>query len=193
MFLCSACRVQRILSIETRFERIIRFFKELSSIIPKISCSVGEMHENRSFLENKALFLQETLMFLCSACRVQRILSIEASFEGITRAFKELTSIIPKMSCSVSEMHENRRFYENKSLFLKEAHIFLCSACRIQRFLSIETSFDGITKVFKELSLIIPKMSWSVGKMHENRRFFENKSLFLKEKHMFLCSACRDL
>ena len=145
-----------MVSIEASFEGITRVFKVLSLIIPKISCYVGVMHENRRFSLNKSLFLKEPHMFLCSACRVQRMLSIETSFGGITRVFKDLSLIIPKISCYVGEMHENRRFFFNKSLFLKEPHMFLCSACRVQRVLLIETSFEGITRVFKELSLIIP-------------------------------------
>ena len=39
-------------------------------------------------------------------------------------------------------MPENGRFLENKSLFLEEAHMVLCSASRVQRMLSIETSFE---------------------------------------------------
>ena len=51
-------------------------------------CSVGEMPDNRRFFENESLFLTETQMFLCSACRVQQMPSIETSFEGIARVFK---------------------------------------------------------------------------------------------------------
>ena len=90
-------------------------------------------------------------MFLCSACRVQRMLSFETSFDGITPVFKELSSIIPKISCSVCEMHEKRRFFESKSLFHRETHMFLCSVCRIQRMQSIETCFEGIAPVIKEV------------------------------------------
>ena len=115
------------------------------------------MQDNRRFFRNKSLFLKETQMFLRSACRVQQILSIETSFEGITLVFKVLSGIIPKISCYVVEMEEKRRFLGNKSLFLKETHMFSCSACRVQRMLSIEASFEGITRVFKELSWIIPK------------------------------------
>ena len=106
------------------------------------------MHENRRFFLNKSLFLKEPHMFLCSACRVQRMLSIETSFEEITRVFKELSLIIPKILFYVGEMHENRRFFLNKTLFLKEPHMILCSACRVQRILSIQTCFEGITRVF---------------------------------------------
>ena len=121
------------------------------------------------------------------------MLSIENSFEGITLVFKELSPIIHKMSCSVGEMHENRRFFENKSLFLTETHMFLCSTCRVKLILSNEANFDTITRVFKELLSIVPKISCFVGEMHKNRRFFESKSLFLKETHMCLCSAGRVL
>ena len=69
-------------------------------------------------------------MFLRSACRGQRILSNEASFEGTTRVYKEL--ILPKISCSVAEVHENRCFFENKLLFITEPHMFLCSDCIVQ-------------------------------------------------------------
>ena len=103
------------------------------------------------------------------------MLSIENSFEGITRVFIELSTIIHKISCSVGDMHENRRFFEISSLFLTETHMFLLSACSVQRILSFETSFKGIARVYRELSTIIPKISCSVGEMHENRRFFENK------------------
>ena len=83
---------------------------------------------------------------------------IETSVEGITRVFKELSSINPKISDSSRGMHEYRHFFVNKSLFLKEAHMFLFSACRVQRsMLSIGTSFEGITRVFKELSWIHSK------------------------------------
>ena len=105
------------------------------------------MSLNRRFFENKSLFHTETHGFLRCACRVQRTLSNEASFEGITRVFKELSSIIRKIS--------------------NEA----CS--------------EEITRVFKELSSIIPKILCSVGEMSENRRFNENKSLFLTETHVF--------
>ena len=155
MFLCFACRVQRMLSNETSFEGITRVLKVISSISSKISCCVGEMHENRRFFENQSLFLNETPMLLCFACKVQRMLSIETSLEGITRAFKELSLIIAKTSCSVGEMHENRSFFESKSLFLTETHMSLCVACRVQRMLSIDTSFEGITPVFKEFSSIL--------------------------------------
>ena len=109
------------------------------------------MHEIQRFFENKSLFLGETHMFLRSACRVHRMLSIETSFEGITRVFIELSPIIHKMSYSVGEMQENRWFFENKSLFLKETHMFLCSACWVQRILSDDASFEGITRVFNVL------------------------------------------
>ena len=83
-------------------------------------------------------------MFLCFACRVQRMLSIEATFEGITRVFKKLSSILAKTSCYVGEMHENLRFFEIKGLFLKKTHMFLFFACRVQRMISIDTSFGGL-------------------------------------------------
>ena len=56
-------------------------------------------------------------------------------------------------------MSENRRFKENKTLFLPETHVFLRFARRVHRFLSNEASLEGITGVFKELSLVIPKIS----------------------------------
>ena len=93
------------------------------------------------------------------------MLSIEISFVGITGVFKVLSTIIPKISCSVDQMLENRRFFESISLFLRETHMFLRSAYRVQRMPTIETSFEGITRVFKELSTIIPKISRSVGEM----------------------------
>ena len=136
-----------------------------------MSCSVIENRENRRFIENKSLFLTETNMFLYSACRVQRTLSNDASFEGITRVFKQLSSIIPKMSFSVGALRENRHFWGNKSLFLTETDMFLRSACRVQRTLSNAARFEEITRVFKELSTIIPKISWSFGEMHENLHF----------------------
>ena len=80
------------------------------------------------------------------------MLSIETSFEGMTRVFNELSTIIHKISCSVGEMHENRCFFDNSSLFLTEARMFLRSASSVQRMLSIKTSFERITRVFKELS-----------------------------------------
>ena len=92
MYFWSACRVQRKLSNETTFEGITRVFEELSSIIYKISCSVGEMHENRGFFKIKSVILKET--HLCSDCIVNQILSNEDRIEGITRVFKELSSII---------------------------------------------------------------------------------------------------
>ena len=92
------------------------------------------MHENRRFFENKSLFLTETHMFLGSACRVQRILSIGASFEGITPVFKKLSSIIPKISCSVGELQETGRLFENKSIFLTETHMYLCSDVEYNEF-----------------------------------------------------------
>ena len=130
------------------------------------------MHENPSFFENKSEFFKETHMVLCSASRVQRILSIQISFEGITRVFEELSSIIYKISCSVGEMHENRGFFKIKSVILKETH--LCSDCIVNQILSNEDRIEGITRVFKELSTIIPKISCSVGEMYDHRRFFEN-------------------
>ena len=69
-----------------------------------------------------------------------------------------------QISCSVGEMHENWRFFLNKSLFLKEAHVFLCSTCRVQRILSIENSFEGITRGFKGLLWIIPELSCPLPK-----------------------------
>ena len=118
------------------------------------------------------------------------MLSIETSFEEITPVFKELSLIIPKISCSHGEMHENRRFFENKLLFLKETHIFLWCACRVQRMLSIETSFEGITRVFSDLSSIIFIIYYSVGERHENRGFFENKRLFFKDRLVIWIPAC---
>ena len=47
-------------------------FQELSSIIFKISCSVVERYENRSFFEYKRLFIKQRYMFLWSTCRVKR-------------------------------------------------------------------------------------------------------------------------
>ena len=122
------------------------------------------MQDNRRFFLNKSLFLKDPHMFLSSAGRVQRMLSIETSFERITRVFKELSWIIPKISCSVGEMHENRSFFLNKSLFLKEPHMFLCSDCRVQQILSIQTCFEGITRVFKQLSWIIAKFRVPLAK-----------------------------
>ena len=101
-------------------------------------------------------------MFLWSAFRVQRTLSIETSFEGITRDFKELSSIVPRISSSVCEKHGNRSFFVNERLLLEVTHIFLWSTCRVQRMLSIETSFEEITRVFKDLSSFILKISCSV-------------------------------
>ena len=67
MFLLLPCRVKRMLSNETRFERISRVFKKLSSIIAKIFWSTwsGKRHENRSFFENKRLFSKKHTC-LCS-------------------------------------------------------------------------------------------------------------------------------
>ena len=79
------------------------------------------------------------------------MLSFKTGYEGITQVYKELSSIIPKIWCIVGEMLKNRSFFENKRLFLKETHMVLCSACRVQRMLSNETSSEGITPVFKEL------------------------------------------
>ena len=174
-----------MLSIETSFKGITRVWKELWSIITKISSSVVEMHENRRFFENKSLFLKETHMSWCFACRVQRMLSIETSFVGITRVFKALSSFAPKISWSVGEMHENWGFSENKRLFLKETHLFFCIACRVKRLLSNETSFEWIIPVFKKLTSIATKISSSVFEMHENRRFFENKYYFSKKQTCF--------
>ena len=124
-------------------------------------------------------------MSLRSACRVQRILTIQTSVEAVTRVFKKFSSVIPKISCSVCEMQENR-FFENKSLFLKETHMFLCSPCRVQRILSIQTSFERITRVFKELLSIITELSCSVGEMQENRRLSLINHYFSK-KHTCSC------
>ena len=125
-------------------------------------------------------------MILCSAYRVQRLPSIGNSFEGITRVFKELSTTKPIMLCSVREMRENRRFIKNKSLFFRETHIFLCSACRVQQTLSNEASSEWITRVFKEFSSIKHKKSCSVGEMGENLRFFENNSLFLTDTYVLV-------
>ena len=146
------------------------------------------MDENRRFTENESLFLKGIHMSLCSACGVQLILSIQTSFKWLTRVLRELSTIITKISCSVGVLHENRRFFRNKSLFLKGTNMFLSSACRVHRFLSIQTSFEAITRVFKELSTNIPKISCSVGELQETGRLFENKSIFLTETHMYLCS-----
>ena len=102
------------------------------------------MDEKRRFTENESIFLKEKHMFLCSACGVQRILSIQTSFKGLTRVLKELSSIITKITCYVGVLHENRRFFKNKSSFLKETNMFLSSACRVQRMLSNEANFEGI-------------------------------------------------
>ena len=183
MFMRSACRVRRILSNEASFVEITRVFKELSNIIPKMSFSVGEMHINRRFFESKSLFLTQTHMFLCSAGRVQRFQSNEASFEGIKGVFKELSTTLLKISCSVGEMYENRSIFESESLFLTEAQKFLRIACSVQRIPLNKASLGWITRVFQEASSIIPKISWSDGEMHENRCFFERESLFLTETH----------
>ena len=98
-------------------------------------------------------------MSLWSTSRFQRTLSIETSFEGIARVLEELSSIIYKILCFVGERHENRRFFENERIFFKERYMCLWSASRVQRMLSIETSFEGITRVIKELSSIISKIS----------------------------------
>ena len=60
-------------------------------------------------------------------------------------------------------MKENHRVFENKSLFLKETRMFLGFDSRVQRILSIKTRFDGITRVFTELSSILSKTSCSDG------------------------------
>ena len=71
-------------------------------------------------------------------------------------------------------MHEIRRFFEYKSIFLKETHMFSCSARRDERILSNEASFETITRVLKELSSIILKISCSVGEMHDESKFLRD-------------------
>ena len=106
-------------------------------------------------------------MVLRSAGRVQRFQSNEASFDGITDVFKEFSTTILKISCSVGEIKECRRFFESESFFLTETHMFLRSVYRVQRNLSNMANFEGITRVFKELSTIIPLISCSVGEIYE--------------------------
>ena len=96
-------------------------------------------------------------MFLYSAGRVQRKQTIETSFEGITRVFKELSSIIPKTSFSIVEMHDNRRFSLNKSLFLKEPHMFLCSACRVNECYRLRHVLKEDNEVSKSYQQSYPK------------------------------------
>ena len=108
------------------------------------------------------------------------------SFDGITRVFNQLSSFIPKLTCCVGERHGNSRFFENKRLFLKGRYKLLWSTCRVQRMLSIETSFWGITLVFKSYHRSYPKYCFPWTGRHENRRFFENEILFLKERYMCL-------
>ena len=81
MVLRSAARVQRFQSNEVSFEGITAVFKEFSTTILKISCSVGEINEYRGFFESETFFLTETYMFLRSACRVHRIALNKASLE----------------------------------------------------------------------------------------------------------------
>ena len=45
------------------------------------------------------------------------MVSTETSFEGLTRVSKDLSSIVPRISCYVCEKHESRRFCENERLF----------------------------------------------------------------------------
>ena len=85
------------------------------------------------------------------------MVSTETSFEGLTRVSKDLSSIVPRISCYVCEKHESRRCFENERLFPEETNMFLWSACRVFRMLPIDTSFEGITRDFKEVSSIVPK------------------------------------
>ena len=59
----------------TSSERIYPVFKELSSTIAKIWCSVyvDERNEDRSFFEYKRLFLSKRFMFLWLTCRIKRM------------------------------------------------------------------------------------------------------------------------
>ena len=100
MFLWLTCRVKQMLSNATREKQISWVFNELSSTISKISYSVSERHENRSFFENKRLFFKKRYMFLMLSSRVKRMLSNSTSLKPIYWVFKELSSIIPKISCS---------------------------------------------------------------------------------------------
>ena len=113
------------------------------------------------------------------------------SLNKISWVFKELTSIISKITCSADEKHDSRRFFENKVLFFNERYMFLVLACWNKRMLSNATHLKRISLIFKQLSLIIAKISCSVCDRHENRCSFVNKSLFFNERFMFFSLTCR--
>ena len=63
MFLTLTCRDTNAIEWD-QFEANVSSFPESSSIISKISCSVGEMQENRSLFVGKGLFFNDIYMFL---------------------------------------------------------------------------------------------------------------------------------
>ena len=142
-----SCRVEQMQSNATRLKRTSWVFQELSSIVAKISCFIGEKHENPSFIENKILFFDESDMILLLTYRDKRMLSNATSFERISIVFKELSSNTPRISCTLGERQENPSFFESKILFFKERYMFLMLICRVKRMIlsPIKTFFSLIS------------------------------------------------
>ena len=140
MLLMLTWRVKRVLWYVTSLKRISWVLKELLSIISKMTCSADERHDSRRFFENKILFFYERYMFLVLACWDKRMLSNATCLKQISWLFKQLSLIIAKISCSVSNSHENRCSFVNKSLFFNERFMFLSLPCRVKRMLSNATS-----------------------------------------------------
>ena len=116
---------------------VLEEYLKLSKVIfEHIQNIVGERHENRSFYGNTRLFFNRTYMFLWSSFSVQRILSKETRFDGISGVLKELLLFINKIWCSVGKRHENRRFFRNKRLFFNQRYMFFFSICIVNRMLS---------------------------------------------------------
>ena len=169
-----------MLSNRTSQLQISWVFKELSPIISKISYS-GRSHiqwKINRFVYNENFWIITPSHILWQKIRLLII------FEEICAKFSRLLNLVVARP-------ENRRFFENNSFFFSGRYMFLCLACRVKQLLSNATSLIKISWFFKALWTIISKISCSVGKFRENRRFFENNRLFYNERYIFLCFTCR--
>ena len=135
-------------------------FKELLfKSISKISCSVGESRGNQHFIGNKGLYFNERYMSLMLSCRVKQMQSNATRLKRTSWVYQEFSSIISKITCSVGGRHEIWGFFEIKKLFFNQSYMFLISTCRVKRTLSNASWLKRLSWVFKELSLIIAKIS----------------------------------
>ena len=118
------------------------------------------------------------------------MISDETSFQEIPWVFIELSLIIHKISCPIFERHENRRFFENKRLFLNQRNIFLWFTCKVTRMLSNGTSFEGLSWAFNELSAMIAKVSQARDtKIEVSLRIKD----YFSTKHTCICSLLLEL